>query len=69
MSNDNKEYKNSEPCKEKQEARELTPEELEGVSGGSTFDKNYARSSGGAVISSGNVELSDNVSFTASNEG
>ena len=34
MSNDNKEYKNSEPCKEKQEACELTPEELEGVSGG-----------------------------------
>ena len=34
MSNDNKEYKNSEPCKEKQEASELTPEELESVSGG-----------------------------------
>ena len=69
MSNDNKEYKNSEPCKEKQEARELTTEELEGVSGGVTFDKNHARSSGGAVISPGNVELGDSVSFTASNEG
>ena len=54
---------------EKEEARELTPEELEGVSGGVTFDKNHACSSGGAVISPGNVELGDNVSFTASNEG
>ena len=69
MSNDNKEYKNSEPCKEKQEVCVLTPEELEGVSGGVTFDKNHARSSGGAVISPGNVELGNNVSFTASNEG
>ena len=48
---------------------ELDLNELEGVSGGLTFDKNHARSSGGAVISSGNVELGNNVSFTASNEG
>ena len=69
MTNDNNELKNNAPCKEKQEARELTPEELEGVSGGVTFDKNHARSSGGAVISPGNVELGNNVSFTVSNEG
>ena len=69
MTNDNKELKNNAPCKEKQEACELTPEELESVSGGVTFDKNHARSSGGAVISPGNVELGNNVSFTASNEG
>ncbi|MDO4809804.1 MAG: bacteriocin [Eubacteriales bacterium] len=34
MSNDNKELKNNELCEEKQEARQLTEEELEQVTGG-----------------------------------
>ena len=34
MANDNKELKNNAPCEEKQEARELTDEELEQVNGG-----------------------------------
>ena len=34
MSNDNKESKNNAPCEEKQEARELTPDELAKVNGG-----------------------------------
>ena len=54
---------------EKQKSRKFTPEEFERVSAGSVFDNNHARSGGGAVIYSGNVKLSDNVSFTASNEG
>ena len=36
MSNDNKELKNNAPCEEKQEARKLTEEELEKVTGGKT---------------------------------
>ena len=36
MSNDNKESKNNAPCEEKQEARELTEEELAQVTGGGT---------------------------------
>ena len=34
MSNDNNELKNNAPCEEKQEARELTPDELANVTGG-----------------------------------
>ena len=34
MANDNKELKNNVPCEEKQEARELTPNELAKVTGG-----------------------------------
>ena len=34
MSNDNKKTKNNAPCEEKQEARELTPDELAKVNGG-----------------------------------
>ena len=34
MSNDNNELKNNAPCEEKQEARELTPDELAKVNGG-----------------------------------
>ena len=34
MTNDNKESKNNAPCEEKQEARELTPDELANVTGG-----------------------------------
>ena len=34
MSNDNNELKNNAPCEEKQEARELTPDELAKVTGG-----------------------------------
>ena len=34
MTNDNKESKNNELCEEKQEARELTPDELANVTGG-----------------------------------
>ena len=34
MSNDNNELKNNAPCEEKQEARQLTEEELEKVNGG-----------------------------------
>ena len=34
MSNDNKELKNNELCEDKQEARKLTEEELEQVTGG-----------------------------------
>ena len=34
MSNDNKKTKNNAPCEEKQEARELTPDELANVTGG-----------------------------------
>ena len=36
MTNDNKESKNNAPCEEKQEARQLTEEELEKVTGGKT---------------------------------
>ena len=36
MSSDNKKTKNSAPCEEKQEARQLTEEELEKVTGGKT---------------------------------
>ena len=36
MANDNKELKNNAPCEEKQEARQLTEEELEKVTGGKT---------------------------------
>ena len=38
MTNDNKELKNNAPCEEKQEARELTNEELEQVNGGARRD-------------------------------
>ena len=34
MTNDNNELKNNAPCEEKQEARELTPDELANVTGG-----------------------------------
>ena len=34
MTNDNKKTKNNAPCEEKQEARELTSEEIAQVSGG-----------------------------------
>ena len=34
MTNDNNELKNNAPCEEKQEARELTEDELEKVTGG-----------------------------------
>ena len=34
MSNDNKKTKNNAPCEEKQEARQLTPDELANVTGG-----------------------------------
>ena len=34
MSNDNNELKNNAPCEEKQEARKLTEEDLEQVTGG-----------------------------------
>ena len=37
MSNDNKKTKNNAPCEEKQEARELTPDELAKVNGGGGF--------------------------------
>ena len=36
MANDNNELKNNAPCEEKQEARQLTEEELEKVTGGKT---------------------------------
>ena len=36
MSNDNKKTKNNAPCEEKQEARQLSEEELEKVTGGKT---------------------------------
>ena len=36
MANDNKKTKNNAPCEEKQEARQLTEEELEKVTGGKT---------------------------------
>ena len=46
MSNDNKESKNNAPCEDKQEARQLTEEELEKVTGGArhikTMDGNHA---------------------------
>ena len=34
MTNDNKEPKNNAPCEDKQEARQLTEEDLEQVTGG-----------------------------------
>ena len=34
MSNDNKESKNNAPCEEKQDMRQLTPDELAKVNGG-----------------------------------
>ena len=34
MSNDNKESKNNVPCEEKQDMRQLTPDELAKVNGG-----------------------------------
>ena len=34
MANDNNELKNNAPCEERQEARELTPDELANVTGG-----------------------------------
>ena len=37
MSNDNKELKNNAPCEERQEVRELTPDELAKVNGGGGF--------------------------------
>ena len=36
MANDNNELKNNAPCEERQEARQLTEEELEKVTGGKT---------------------------------
>ena len=36
MTNDNKESKNNASCEEKQEARQLTPDELANVTGGAT---------------------------------
>ena len=36
MTNDNNELKNNAPCEERQEARQLTEEELEKVTGGKT---------------------------------
>ena len=37
MSNDNKESKNNAPCEEKQDMRQLTPDELAKVNGGGFF--------------------------------
>ena len=37
MSNDNNELKNNAPCEEKQDMRELTPDELAKVNGGGGF--------------------------------
>ena len=39
MSNENKELKNNELCEDKQEARQLTEEELEQVTGGRSIPK------------------------------
>ena len=43
MANDNNELKNNAPCEEKQEARELTEEELEKVNGGLKLDPERLR--------------------------
>ena len=37
MSNDNNGLKNNAPCEEKQDARELTPDELAKVNGGGAY--------------------------------
>ena len=37
MSNDNNELKNNAPCEEKQDMRQLTPDELAKVNGGGGF--------------------------------
>ena len=45
-----------------------THDSSKNYAGGTFFEKNHAQSNGGAIISSGGVELGDNVRFTASNE-
>ncbi len=45
-----------------------THDSSKSYAGGVLFENNYAQSNGGATISSGGVELGDNVRFTASNE-
>ena len=47
MSNDNNELKNNAPCEEKQDMRELTPDELEKVNGGGDFISGLKPGQGG----------------------
>ena len=62
MTNDNKESKNNAPCEEKQDMRELTPDELAKVTGGSADNSNkmqvelrFAIREGGRTVGSGTV--------------
>lgn len=45
-----------------------THDSSKSYAGGVFFENNHAQSNGGAIISSGDVELGGNVRFTASNE-
>lgn len=45
-----------------------THDSSKSYAGGTFFENNHAQSNGGAIISSGGVELGNNVRFTASNE-
>lgn len=45
-----------------------THDSSKSYAGGVFFENNHALSNGGAIISSGDVELGNNVRFTASNE-
>ena len=45
-----------------------THDSSKSYAGGVFFENNHAQSNGGAIITPGDVELGDNVRFTASNE-
>ena len=59
MANDSNELKNNAPCEERQEARQLTEEELENVNGGSigvggtTFPQTVVLMTGARVVMAG----------------
>ena len=45
-----------------------THDSSKSYAGGTFFENNHVQSNGGAIITPGDVELGDNVRFTASNE-
>ena len=57
MSNDNKESKNNAPCEEKQEVCELTPEELEQVTGGGSATLEVAREVAQTIFGAEQIDI------------
>ena len=57
MANDNKELKNNVPCEEKQEARQLSEEELEKVTGGGSATLEVASEVAQAIFGTEQMDI------------